>query len=93
MVMDNRQVHKMRMVRDLLEGHGCSLVLLPSYPADFNPIEEAFSKVMTLLKKATARSLEALTKASGRALSAVNEEDARGSFQHRGYEMPRVLSL
>lgn len=42
----------MRMVRDLLEGHGCSLVFLPSYPADFNPIEEAFSNVKTLMRKA-----------------------------------------
>lgn len=82
--MDHLQVHKMRMVRDLLEGHGCSLVFLPSYPADFNPIEEAFSNVKTLLRKAKARSSEALIKASGRALSAVYEEDARSFFQHRG---------
>jgi transposase len=91
-LMDNLQVHKMRRVRDLLEGHGCSPVFLPSYPADFNPIEESFSKVMTLLRKVKARSLEELIKASGRA-SAVNEEDARSFFQHRGYEMLRALSL
>ena len=83
----------MRLVRDLLEGHGCSLVFLPSYPADFNPIEEAFSKVMTLLRKAKARSLEALIIASGRALSAVYEEDVRGFFQLRGYKISRALSL
>jgi transposase len=93
MVMDNLQVHKMRMVRDLLEGHGCSLVFLPSYGADFNPIEEAFSEVMTLLRKVKARSLEALIIASERALSAVYEEDARGFFQHRGYKISRALSL
>jgi transposase len=91
-VMDNLQVHKMRRVRELIEGRGCSLVFLPSYSPDFNPIEEAFSKVKTLLRKAKARTFEALVEATGRALWAVSEEDARGFFAHCGYG-PRVLSL
>jgi transposase len=91
-VMDNLQVHKMRRVRELIEGRGCSLVFLPSYSPDFNPIEEAFSKVKTLLRKAKARTFEALVEAIGRALWAVSEEDARGFFAHCGYG-PRVLSL
>jgi transposase len=44
-VMDNLQVHKMRRVRELIEGSGCQHVFLPSYSPDFNPIEEAFSKI------------------------------------------------
>ena len=72
-VMDNLQVHKMRKVRELIEGGGCSLVFLPSYWPDFNPIEEAFSKVKGLLRKAKARSFEALVQASSTALSAVYE--------------------
>jgi transposase len=91
-VMDNLQVHKMREVRELIEGRGCSLVFLPSYSPDFNPIEEAFSKVKTLLRKAKARTFEALVEATGRALSAVTEEDACGFFAHCGYG-PRALSL
>jgi len=59
-VMDNLQDHKMKRVRDLIEGCGCQLVFLPSYSPDFNPIEEACSKVKTLLRKAKARSFEAL---------------------------------
>jgi transposase len=92
-VMDNLQVHKMRKVRELIEGRGCHLVFLPSYSPDFNPIEEAFSKVKTLLRKAKARSFEALVEASGRALSAVSEEDARGFFIHCDYGSTRALSL
>jgi len=92
-VMDNLQAHKMKKVRELIEGCGCQLVFLPSYSPDFNPIEEAFSKIKTLLRKAKARSFEALVEASGKALSAVRKEDARGFFAHRGYEMPRDLSL
>ena len=92
-VMDNLQVHKMKKVRELIEGRGCSLVFLPSYSPDFNPIEEAFSKIKGFLRKAKARSFEALVQATGGALSAVTKEDARGFFAHCGYETPRALSL
>jgi transposase len=92
-VMDNLQVHKTKRVRELIEGCGCQLLFLPSYSPDFNPIEEAFSKVKTLLRKAKARSFEALVEASGRALLAVSEEDARSFFAHCGYGLPRALSL
>ena len=92
-VMDNLQVHKMKKVRELIEGRGCSLVFLPSYSPDFNPIEEAFSKVKGLLRKAKARTFEVLVQATGRALSAVTEEDARGFFTHCGYGKSQVLSL
>ena len=92
-VMDNLSVHKMKKVRELIEEHGCQLVFLPSYSPDFNPIEEAFSKIKASLRKAKARSFEALVQATGTALLAVSEEDARGFFTHRGYGMPRALSL
>jgi transposase len=92
-VMDNLKVHKMKRVRDLIEGCGCQLVFLPSYSPDFNPIEEAFSKVKTILRRAKARSFEALIQATGRALSAVTKEDTLGFFTHRGYGMPRALSI
>jgi transposase len=92
-VMDNLQVHKTRRVRELIEGRGCSLVFLPSYSPDFNPIEEAFSKAKTLLRRAKARSFEALVDATGAALSAVSEQDALGFFAHCGYATPRAQSL
>jgi hypothetical protein len=54
-----------------------------------NPIEEAFSKVKNLIRKAKARTLEALLEAlfavTARALEAVGEEDARGFFEACGY--------
>ena len=92
-VMDNLQVHKMKRVRGLIEGRGCSLVFLPAYSPDFNPIEEAFSKAKTLLKRAKARSFEALVEATGAALSAVSEQDALGFFAHCGYAAARAQSL
>jgi transposase len=84
-VMDNLSSHKGSRVRELIEGCGCKLMYLPPYSPDFNPIEEAFSKIKGLLRKAEARSREALVEAMGRAISAVTPIDAEGFFEHRGY--------
>ena len=84
-VMDNLSSHKGPRVRELIEGRGCKLLYLPPYSPDLNPIEEAFSKLKTLLRKAQARTREALLEAMGLALDAVSASDARGFFEHRGY--------
>jgi len=84
-VMDNLTAHKGERVRELIEGQGCELMYLPPYSPDFNPIEEAFSKIKGLMRKAEARSREALLEAMGRAISALSAEDARGFFEHCGY--------
>ena len=84
-VMDNLSAHKGERVRELIEGRGCELVYLPSYSPDFNPIEEAFSKIKGLLRKVEARSREALLEAIGAAISALSARDARGFFEHCGY--------
>jgi transposase len=84
-VMDNLTAHKGERVRELIEGQGCELMYLPTYAPDFNPIEEAFSKIKGLMRKAEARSREALLEAMGRAISALSAEDARGFFEHCGY--------
>jgi transposase len=78
-VMDNLQVHKMKKVRELIEEGGCSVVFLPPYSPDFNPIEQAFSKIKGILRKAKARTFEALVEATGQALSEMTREDARGN--------------
>jgi transposase len=85
MVMDNLGAHKPKRVRELIEDRGCQLLYLPAYSPDYNPIEEAFSKVKGLLPKAGARTRETLVEAIGRALSAVSSRDAQGFFEHAGY--------
>ncbi len=87
-LMDNLSVHTSKWVRELIEERGCQLWLLPPYSPDFNPIEEAFSKVKALLRRAQARVLEALLEATEDALVSVSAEDARGYFRHCGYTMP-----
>ena len=84
-VLDNLGAHKGERVRELIEGRGCSLLFLPPYSPDFSPIEEAFSKVKALLKKAAVRSREALIEAIERALGEVTARDAAGWFAHCGY--------
>jgi transposase len=84
-VMDNLSAHKVERIRELIEERGCELLYLPPYSPDLNPIEEAFSKIKGLLRKAQTRSREALVEALGAAISAVSVQDARGFFEHCGY--------
>ena len=58
---------------------------MPPYSPDFNPIEEAFSKIKNLIRKTGARIHDALVTAIGEAISAVSEEDAKAFFEHCGY--------
>ena len=84
-VMDNLSAHKGERVRELIESAGCELLYLPPYSPDLSLIEEAFSKVKGLLRKAEARSREALVEAMSKALDAVSVKDASGFFEHCGY--------
>ena len=84
-VMDNLSVHKGKRVERLVEGAGCGLLFLPPYSPDMNPIEEAFSKVKGILKKAEVRTREALVEATGRALEAITPQDIRGFYADCGY--------
>ncbi len=87
-VMDNLGAHRPKRVKELIEDKGCELLYLPVYSPDFNPIEEAFSKVKHILRKIGARTKEALVGAMGRALGAVSTEDVCGYFAHCGYRTP-----
>ena len=87
-VMDNLGAHRPKRIRELIEERGCELIYLPPYSPDFNPIEEALSKIKHCLRKIGARTKEALIEAMGRALAAVSTEDVRGFFTHCGYRIP-----
>ena len=84
-VMDNLSAHKGGRVREIVEAAACELLYLPPYSPDLNPIEQAFSKVKGLMRRAEARTRGALVEAMGRALDAVSARDARGFFGHCGY--------
>jgi transposase len=83
--MDNLSAHKGQRIRELIEERGCELIYLPPYSPDFNPIEEAFSKIKGILRRIEAQTREVLVGALGEAISAVTARDARGFFEHCGY--------
>ncbi len=83
--LDNLRQHQSARVREVVEARGASIWFLPTYSPDFNPIEEAFSKVKTLLRSAEARAHETLVAAIWAALAAVTPADAQGYFAHAGY--------
>lgn len=86
-VMDNLSVHKSSRAQRIIEEAGATLLFLPPYSPDYNPIEEAFSKVKAILRKAGARSREALLEATGQALDAITTEDIRGFYADCGYRL------
>ncbi len=84
-IMDNLAAHKGKKVEELIQACGCQVLFLPSYSPDFSPIEEAFSKLKTFLRRAGARTRETLQEAICQALLTVTAQDAHGWFQHCGY--------
>lgn len=86
-VMDNLAAHKDEWVRAAIEARGCELWYLPAYSPDLSPIEEAFSKLKSLLRQAEARTREALEQAIAAAVPQITRENARGYFAHCGYQL------
>jgi transposase len=86
-VMDNLSPHKVAGVREAIRAAGASVLYLPSYSPDFNPIEHLFAKLKELLRKAAARTREALWDAIGRHLEDFTPEECRNYLAHRGYEL------
>jgi transposase len=83
-IMDNLRAHKSPRIRTLVEARGCELWFLPAYSPDVSPIEEAFSKLKTLLRRAAARTRQALHAAIARALDQITALDPHGYFTHCG---------
>lgn len=84
-VMDNLSAHKNSTTIGLIEAAGASVLFLPPYSPDFNPIEMMWSKVKQLLRSAEARTAEELLLAVGKALDRVTAKDAAHWFAHCGY--------
>jgi transposase len=84
-VLDKLGAHRPQRIKELIEQRGAELVFLPSYSPDLNPIEEAFSKIKNIVRKAQARTREALVEAIALAISALTLEDVAGWFAHCGY--------
>ena len=84
-ILDNLSPHKADEVRALIEAAGCRFLLLPPYSPDLNPIEQAWSKLKTLLRSAAARTKDALETALTQVIATITASDARGWFTHCGH--------
>ena len=85
-VMDNLGSHKSAGVRKAIEDAGATLLYLPPYSPDFNPIEKAFSKLKALLRKAAERNVDALWNRIGALLEAFTPKQCANFFAAAGYE-------
>ena len=86
-IMDNLPAHKVAGVRDAIEAAGASLLYLPPYSPDFNPIEKAFSKLKALLRKAAARTVDDLYQAVASAIDAITPAECGNYFQACRYDL------
>lgn len=85
-VMDNLGSHKGAGVRKAIEAAGATLLYLPPYSPDFNPIEKAFSKLKALLRKAAERTVDALWNRIGALLKEFSPTECANFFAASGYE-------
>lgn len=84
-VMDNLAAHKVAGVREAIRAKGASLLYLPPYSPDLNPIEQAFAKLKALLRKAAARTKEALWTTIGHLLRTFTPTECRNYVANSGY--------
>jgi transposase len=85
-VMDNLPAHRVAGGREAIEARGASLLYLPPYSPDFNPIERAFAKLKALLRQAAARTVDTLCAAIADAIEAFNPHECANYFTAAGYE-------
>jgi transposase len=84
-IMDNLSSHKVAGVREAIERHGATLVYLPPYSPDLNPIEQAFAKLKALLRNIAARTVATLWDAVGDQLGRFTPQECVNYLTNAGY--------
>ena len=84
-IIDNLPAHKVAGVTDAIEAVGATAVYLPPYSPDLNPIEQLFSKLKALLRKAAERTIPCLWRKIRSLLRTVSAEECLNFFRHAGY--------
>lgn len=84
-ICDNLSSHKVAGVREAIEDSSASILYLPAYSPDLNPIEMAFSKLKSTLRFAAARTFQALSHSTAQALSSFQGSHCRNFFPHAHY--------
>jgi transposase len=84
-VLDNLAAHKVDGVRQAIAAARASLLFLPPYSPDLNPIEQLFAKLKALLRKAAARTKDELWSTIGRLLATVPPAECARYLHHCNY--------
>lgn len=84
-VMDNLAAHKVPEVKERIEATGATLLYLPPYSPDLNPIEKCWAKVKQVLRSLKARTAATLDPAITEAVAAITPENALAWLHHCGY--------
>ena len=84
-VMDNLGAHKVAGVRKALEAAGASLVYLPPYSPDLNPIENVFAKIKGEIRKRKPRTKELCDQLCGECLDWFSPAECHNYLRHAGY--------
>jgi transposase len=84
-VLDNLRSHKVAGIEEAIRAAGAQLLYLPPYSPDYNPIEQVFSKLKTLLRKAAARTVDDLWSAIGELISQFAPNECLQYIRHSGY--------
>ena len=84
-VIDNLGSHKSKAVRAAIRCAGAKLLFLPPYSPDLNPIEQVFSKLKALLRKAQERTVETVWRRIGTLLTAFPPHECANYFRNAGY--------
>jgi transposase len=84
-IMDNLGSHKGQAVRRVIRAAGAKLFFLPPYSPDLNPIEQAFAKLKTLLRKADERTIQSTWRRIGTLLDAFSPAECANYLINAGY--------
>jgi transposase len=84
-IMDNLGSHKITGIQEALRTAGATSLFVPPYSPDLNPIEMAFSKIKSILRKKAHRTVEALWKELGGIAKCFSSGECRNFLRHAGY--------
>ena len=84
-VLDNLAAHRLAGVREAIAAAGASMLHLPPYSPDLNPIEQLFAKLKAMLRKAAARSRDTLRQTTGQLLDAFSPAECRNHIENAEY--------
>jgi transposase len=85
-IMDNLRTHKVAGVMEAIQAADATMFFLPAYSPDLNPIEQVFSKLKALLRKAAERTVPNLWRRIRSILRSISEKECLNFFRHAGYE-------